>query len=1049
MMRQLLSVFSLCMLVLLLLAQQGCSQRSDSKATIETFKQLQEKFRSPGKEYGSAPLWVWHTKVTKTIIDSMMQEFQDQSFGGIMVHPRPGLITDYLSDDWNDLFQYTVQKGKELGLNVWIYDENSYPAGMAGGLVPDQMPESFNQGQMLHLTKTDTFPTRTDSIFIALKESNGAFINITDKIAEEKGKQGHYFLFSKEYYRKGASTIGPPEFPYVDLMAKGVTEKFLEVTMKGYEKVAGEDFGKTVPGLFSDEPNIMTQGAGNIRWTPDLFSTFEKMWGYDLKNVLPSLFEDLGDWKKIRHNYWQTLLQLFIDRWSKPMHDYMEKHNLVWTGHYWEHEWPRPWLVPDNMAMYAWHKMPGIDMLFNQFNEESTHAQFGNIRSVKELSSVANQLGRERTLSETYGGGGWELTFKDMKRLADWQYVLGVNFLNQHLSMMTLTGVRKYDYPQSFSYHTPWWPYYKTLNEYFTRISFAMSQGKQHNDILVLEPTTSAWMYVAPGKNYEEFSSLGNHFQQFVTTLEKAQVEYDLGSEYILRNHGKTEGKTFVVGERAYRTVVIPPGMENMDKATGNMLKAYTDAGGKLIVFDTPKRIDGALNNELGYLTQSNDHILRFTDLNSNVIREHFSLPDFQIQPFGDSSIGGNLFHHRRKMKDGQILFLANASMESVSKGSITTKGKDALLLDAATGEVLDYQEEEQSGMITLRFEIPPAGSLLFFMADQKQQLPKSYQPVINGAVIQGTALQTFRPVENTLMIDFCDLRYADSLLKDAHVEAASNIIFKHYGFDRDPWERQVQFKTNFIDRDTFSAGTGYTATYHFNIDKQVNFEQFRAVVEQGSLWKEIRVNDKPIKPLTNTWWLDRSYGVLNIGELLKPGDNTLSVSTDPMSVFAELGPVYILGNFNLSSAAKGWQITAPQPMQQGSWKQQGLPMYAFGIRYAKNFELGTTGSRYELQLGEWKGTVATVKVNGQEAGIIFSEPNTLDVSKFLKSGTNNVEIEVIGSLKNLLGPHYNHPIPGMVGPNHWANIQSYPPGKDYDTYDYGLIGDVIMVEYK
>jgi len=42
--------------------------------------------------------------------------------------------------------------------------------------------------------------------------------------------------------------------------------------------------------------------------------------------------------------------------------------------------------------MYAWHQMPGIDMLFNQFNETSPRAQFGNIRAVKELRSAANQV---------------------------------------------------------------------------------------------------------------------------------------------------------------------------------------------------------------------------------------------------------------------------------------------------------------------------------------------------------------------------------------------------------------------------------------------------------------------------------------------------------------------------------------------------------------------------------------------------------------------------------------------------------------------------------
>ena len=72
------------------------------------------------------------------------------------------------------------------------------------------------------------------------------------------------------------------------------------------------------------------------------------------------------------------------------------------------------------------------------FNSDTRPDQFGNIRAVKELSSVVNQLDKSRALSETYGGAGWELTFDDMKRLGDWEYVLGVNFLNQHLAHMTL-----------------------------------------------------------------------------------------------------------------------------------------------------------------------------------------------------------------------------------------------------------------------------------------------------------------------------------------------------------------------------------------------------------------------------------------------------------------------------------------------------------------------------------------------------------------------------------------------------------------------------------
>ena len=35
----------------------------------DTFERLEHGFADPGKEYGSAPLWVWNTEVDTAIID--------------------------------------------------------------------------------------------------------------------------------------------------------------------------------------------------------------------------------------------------------------------------------------------------------------------------------------------------------------------------------------------------------------------------------------------------------------------------------------------------------------------------------------------------------------------------------------------------------------------------------------------------------------------------------------------------------------------------------------------------------------------------------------------------------------------------------------------------------------------------------------------------------------------------------------------------------------------------------------------------------------------
>ena len=142
-MKLLLSLFYRISVVLFLMtgSLMSFSQDRPKVSDDNSFEFLKHNFAIPGKAWGSAPLWVWHTKVTQTIIDSMMMEFKQNAFGGVMVHR--GLITEYLSKDWFDLYQYTIKR-EGTGLDVWIYDENSILRSLRVGTA-DQMPESYNR----------------------------------------------------------------------------------------------------------------------------------------------------------------------------------------------------------------------------------------------------------------------------------------------------------------------------------------------------------------------------------------------------------------------------------------------------------------------------------------------------------------------------------------------------------------------------------------------------------------------------------------------------------------------------------------------------------------------------------------------------------------------------------------------------------------------------------------------------------------------------------------------------------------------------------------
>ncbi len=183
------------------------------------------------------------------MIDREFRDFSQQGIQSFMIHPRPGLITEYLSDRWFQLVRYTVERARKLGMEVWLYDENSYPSGFAGGNVPAEMPESFNQGQ--GLVRQNRGPCK-----ILLRRAGNRFEDVTGK-ADSPGPRD--YCFGVTQYPVRAWNAG---YSYVDLILPGVTEKFIDITMtRGYQKALGADLGHIVPGIFS--------GRGRISIRPD------------------------------------------------------------------------------------------------------------------------------------------------------------------------------------------------------------------------------------------------------------------------------------------------------------------------------------------------------------------------------------------------------------------------------------------------------------------------------------------------------------------------------------------------------------------------------------------------------------------------------------------------------------------------------------------------------------------------------------------------------------------------------------------------------------
>ncbi len=1206
---------------------------------------VKKLFQNPPTEYSTGPLWVWNDMLTDEQIRSTLRDLAKQKVKQVWVHPRPGLMTPYLSDQWFHLWRVALDEARRLDMNVWIYDENSYPSGFAGGWVPELMPESRGRG--LKLTEAKTPPAWDTNLLAVFLLKDGACENVTARVKTgDVPGEGRYLVASVQ---RAKNSPWNADRCYVDLLYPGVTEKFLEVTLEPYRKHFGKEFGKRIPGSFTDEPELTP--AGGWPWTEDLPAQFQKRWGYDLIESLASLRAEVGDWKRVRNNYFQTLLDLFIERWGKPYFDYCARNNLEFTGHYWEHGWPGCIGVPDNMAMSAWQQRPGIDILMNQYRED-THAQFGNVRACREISSLANQFGR-RTLVEVYGAGGWDLRFEDMKRIADWLEVLGVNTLNQHLDYVTLRGARKRDHPQSFSYHEPWWDAYHVSAGYLARLTAALCQGEQVNRILVLEPTTTAWMYQG---NDAKLGALGDSFFKLLMALEAAQIEYDLGCEDVIKRHGKVENGQFRIGQRGYDVVVLPPHTENLDERVVDLGEAFLNAGGRIVCLgEPPTRINGRESSrvaagvgEAGWLAAS--------PADAPALLQRWNRTN-ELQIVRAAGDRGILFHMRRQLGDGELLFLVNTSSDASSAGEFVSKRQGIEQWDLYSAGVKPYPFTGSGASVRANFKLPPSGSLLLFLSDQQLKPgPPGNEAV---TVIQPAAKPSVRRVEpNVLTLDYVDITAGGETRKNTYFYLANQFAFKKNGLERNPWDSAVQFKDELITK-KFAPDSGFTASYKFTIASAVP-KNLAIVIERPDLYT-ITCNGKPVaaeatrRPLRSAgkatppphvgdysvefkdWWLDKAFGKISIASAARVGENIVAITALPFTIYHELEPAYVLGDFTLKPVDRGFVITPEQPLQlqpktttasmthsinsdgtmwlsagigfgggaddrtpfvvfdlggkrdlsamriwnyceahvsnltsrgakeirltaasdaaepefnqplgqftlqrgnprggtpeelavpargvrfvrldilskqdgvtfpatgsvednglvglaevqfiaadgrkldnvkvrqasselashqrlakylvdgsglttsaSGGWDAQGHPFYSAGVAYSEKFTVAKPEGRFVVALPKWLGSVAKVAVNGKFAGYIDAPPWECDVTKGIKRGQNNIEVTVIGTLKNTLGPHHGNPTLGAAWPSQFQRgpAEGPPPGEQYSTVGYGLFEPFVL----
>jgi len=1000
-------------------------------------------FAEPPATYRPQPFFVWNGQVTRERITECLEQFHAQGCGGAFIHARPGLITDYLSDEWFELFGHAVAEAKRLGMECQIYDENSFPTGFAGGHTMAANPLTHAtalQGKRI-VTNDTALPHRSGSLLGAYQRNGDRrYRKVNRRTLAEPSPESPVMTVTLERIRNSLWQAG---FSYVDLCRPETTDTFLTVTHERYRERFGAEFGSTVKFAFADEPEAL-YGTNGLHCSRFFLREFRLEHGYNLADKLDALCFDTPDSTGVRFDYFHTLNRLFTQNFAKRCHDWCEAHGLQFTGHFMEHHWPLPKGLPSAMAALRWMQAPGIDLLAFQFSPTTPRENRLYLLNLRELASIANQCGRARLLTESCGGGGYDFVVADMKPLEDFLLAHGVNVINPHLSHESLAGSRKYDWPQTLSDHASWFDCYRPQADHIGRTAYALSRGQERNRVLLLQPTTTAWMhYRADAFRWPDEPPLNGYLEewkethfQVVLALFQDQIDFDLGDENVMEELARVVQRQLMVGQGAYELVVIPPSMQTINASTLALLTEYLENGGRLLApVKPPACVNGRPDARVAaLLNHHRDLVVRYGSIEA--LREAIveMLPP-RVRILEDHQAGtpaSDLVWRRVELPDGEPLYFFCNPWERPLDITLTVDGGGLIEYDTATGKI--RPSEAKPG--AFRLQLPPGGHRLL-LATRTNVSPQTAAPATSEE-IEVTLDSTERVDPNLLFLDYCDLETPGLCLKEVNTIHADQANYHAQGWEQNPWRVSIQFRQSFLQNPP-RPDSQLTLTYRFNLDAEslpYIRESLRIAVERPELY-QLRINDHPLDPALGRRWFDEAMQAFPIGDHVVGGENRFTLHTETFHPLCEIMPAYLLGDFHLRAVDRGFVVEKPASLGFGDWTKQGLPFYPRAVDYHFRFILDRSAARLQVKLPFAHASAFEVAVDDQPAVPVVHIPHEALLNGPFEPGSHRLRVRAHGNLKNMMGPHFSDGLPG--GWSWEAAPEELPPGEEYRVYPTGL----------
>ncbi len=1002
-----------------------------------------ELFKNPTNEYRGEPFWALNNSLNKEKMQKQLDYFEEMGIGGVHMHCRTGLDIEYMSDEYVSYIKAVVERAKEKGMKAYLYDEDRWPSGFAGGLVTRNEEfraryiafSPFAKDEINETSVIDDSSSRgsmsKDGKLLAKYDitlKNGYLESYKRLSLDENGKNVWYAYLE---ISKPAPWFNNQT--YVDTLNPKAISKFVEVTHQKYYDSLKEYIGDTIPAIFTDEPQHTRKTSLDfaedktseiIPYTESLPEIYSEKYGEDFFDTLPEIFWDLPDSEVsvARYRFHDTVSELLACAYADTIGNWCREHNLPLTGHMMEEQNlnSQTAAIGEAMRSYRSFGLPGIDMLCD--NREYSTA--------KQAQSASHQFGCEGVLSELYGVTGWEFDFRGHKQQGDWQAVLGITNRVHHLSWYSMEGEAKRDYPASIFYQSPWYKEYKLVEDHFARVNTAMTRGKAEVKIGVIHPIESYWIHFGPQEQTSLFrEELEQNFQNVVFWLLSNQLDFDFIAESLLPSQNKEQsGKSFNVGEMNY-DVVIVPALETVRSTTLSRLEKFREAGGKVIFLGSaPKYVDAVRSDKALDFAQKCENV-SFTQ--ASLVK---SLESFKTVYLLDGSgkTAKDLFYQIRNDNDCKWLFIANAVKRStpdlIRKTELTIKIKgcfNAELYDTMNGEISSIETDCKDGFTIIKRLIFGHDSLLIKLTKAEE----------HSAVL---AFKERKVIEKIHLLG--NMEYKLSEPNVALLERAE------YCFDGGEWKNEEEVLL--ID-DEFRKTLGYpsrkqsvaqpwvisneensnhTLQLRYTVHSEIDTDDVYFAYERPELC-EFKINGKKIEPEYDGWYVDECLVKMNIGKLHK-GDNTIEVKM-PFSKKTNVEWGYLLGDFGVR--VEGERITVTEKQEKipfGDYVRYGLPFYGGNLTYSYN--VNVSAGEYRLSCTMFRNPVLAVCVDGKNCGRIAFEPYSVDLG-YLEAGEHTIEITAFGHRYNSFGAIHNNDLARRWhGPGAWR-----VEDEDYTKYYY------------